>query len=641
MSNNPLITKFEKLVKDLNTIIFGDDDQDVILDDIVKPTISKWLRSIVTDLNDAIDIAVAAGAGANGWTAQLIVDESGETQQEINNKNKSDILIMQDSALILDSYQPAYSNAPLYTRFSTLAEAKAVYPAAVNLTDTIDRTVLQQAINDANGRRVITKSGREMYLNAVGPNPHGLAGDYCLVGNNAFDLISDGPTRTKLIVPTNTHGLIGMSDDISITNIHFHGASAPSADVGNMIQFAGGKRPKVKYCEFTNVADVAVGFTFHYFNAAAGMQAAMDAGTLSAFDMYQYGCYDYVYEGNIVNDGYGDGGIEIQAATKGVVRANDHKNMRGHGFRIVGAKDLDIYNNTGKDIGTAASFSAFLSFFSGALTRNGSRAWIYNENIRSWANNATNVKDAIHVGVGASDLRIFDNDIEAWNRGIYALFTNSDCRWGLKDSRIYRNKIRDAKGKYLQKGIVLEVGVGADKPVSGDLLNNVQIVDNEINFFYNGIQTINQTPTHNIVDSEINNKLVTINTSAGAPVTAINIQYMSGGDLSKSEANVSNGTELIVQNPTNVKFGKRPELKFTRSGGALTMQSRADLKTGQLVTVRTTGTLPAPLTVNTPYYLIVVDSKTVKLATSLTNAFVGTPVALTTDGEFHHYMAFI
>lgn len=84
MSNNPLITKFEKLVKDLNTIIFGDDDQDVILDDIVKPTISKWLRSIVTDLNDAIDIAAAAGAGANGWTTQLIVDASGLTQRKIN-----------------------------------------------------------------------------------------------------------------------------------------------------------------------------------------------------------------------------------------------------------------------------------------------------------------------------------------------------------------------------------------------------------------------------------------------------------------------------------------------------------------------------------------------------------------------------
>ena len=84
MSNSPLITKFEKLVKDLNTIIFGDDDQDVILDDIVKPTISKWLRSTVTNLNDAIDIASAAGAGSNGWTAQLIADAGGSTQQDIN-----------------------------------------------------------------------------------------------------------------------------------------------------------------------------------------------------------------------------------------------------------------------------------------------------------------------------------------------------------------------------------------------------------------------------------------------------------------------------------------------------------------------------------------------------------------------------
>ena len=84
MSNEPLITKFEKLVKDLNTIIFGDDDQDVTLDGIVKPTISKWQKSSSTDLNNAIDIAAAAGAGANGWTAQLIVDASGKTQQEIN-----------------------------------------------------------------------------------------------------------------------------------------------------------------------------------------------------------------------------------------------------------------------------------------------------------------------------------------------------------------------------------------------------------------------------------------------------------------------------------------------------------------------------------------------------------------------------
>lgn len=39
----------------------------------------------VATLQSAIDIAAAAGAGENGWTASLVVDSSGKTQQEINN----------------------------------------------------------------------------------------------------------------------------------------------------------------------------------------------------------------------------------------------------------------------------------------------------------------------------------------------------------------------------------------------------------------------------------------------------------------------------------------------------------------------------------------------------------------------------
>lgn len=41
----------------------------------------------IINLQNAIDIAAAAGAGKNGWTAQLIVDASGKNQQEINDYN--------------------------------------------------------------------------------------------------------------------------------------------------------------------------------------------------------------------------------------------------------------------------------------------------------------------------------------------------------------------------------------------------------------------------------------------------------------------------------------------------------------------------------------------------------------------------
>lgn len=117
-----LVKEFEKIVKSFNTIVFGDDDQDVVVDGITKPTISKIMLGIksqfnglklemtnlldssrdesniivsalrdlhdqgvtdITSLEQAIDIAAAAGAGANGWTAQLIVD-GDKTQKQIN-----------------------------------------------------------------------------------------------------------------------------------------------------------------------------------------------------------------------------------------------------------------------------------------------------------------------------------------------------------------------------------------------------------------------------------------------------------------------------------------------------------------------------------------------------------------------------
>lgn len=587
-----------------------------------------------------------------GLDASLVVDASGESQQIINDRVKiiqesinDRVEIIRDSAVILESYQPAYSNAPLSTRFSTLAEAKAVYPAAVNLTDTIDRTVLQQAINDANGRQVITKSGRDLYLNTVGVTPDGHAGEYCLLASNAVELRPDGSTRTRLIVPSDTHGLIGMSDDITVDNMHFYGDAVATSDIGHMIKFVKCKRPKVLNSKFTNVSDVAVNFGYHYTQAAAAMDIAIANGQLATFDMFQFGSSDFEYIGNVVDDCFGDGGVEVQASMRGKITRNDHRNCRYHGYRIVGCKDTDIYNNHGADIGTASTFSAMLSLFSGALTRNGNMAWMYNEDLRVHDNTGENVKDSIHMGIGGLNLSVFDNEIGAWNRGLYIFHTNPTCRYGLKDSRIYRNKLRGAKGKGQVYGAHLAVGVVAVKPSQGALLDNVDITDNDFDFSLKSMYTESQTPEHKIINSKINNRYFTsTSTSVASSATGTTLDYVENSDLSGGSNNIANGTELVITNPLGAnKYGKRDELKFTRSGDTLVMQSRANLKTGQLVTLRFTSgsALPAPLTINTPYYLIVVDTKTVKLATSLTDALAGTSIPLTSDTVLHNFMTFI
>ena len=40
----------------------------------------------ISSLQDAINTAAAAGAGGNGWTALLVADASGMTQQQVNDK---------------------------------------------------------------------------------------------------------------------------------------------------------------------------------------------------------------------------------------------------------------------------------------------------------------------------------------------------------------------------------------------------------------------------------------------------------------------------------------------------------------------------------------------------------------------------
>ncbi len=68
----------------------------------------------------------------------------------------------------------------------------------------------------------------------------------------------------------------------------------------------------------------------------------------------------------------------------------------------------------------------------------------------------------------------------------------------------------------------------------------------------------------------------------------------------------------------------------------LNTASTADLPTGQVVELTTTGTLPAPLLISTVYYVINEGPTTFQLAISLSNAEAGTKINVTTTGTGTH-----
>lgn len=65
----------------------------------------------------------------------------------------------------------------------------------------------------------------------------------------------------------------------------------------------------------------------------------------------------------------------------------------------------------------------------------------------------------------------------------------------------------------------------------------------------------------------------------------------------------------------------------------ITVTASPEIKTGRKIQLTTTGTLPTGLSLATDYYIIVVDSTHISLATSLANAYAGTAINLTGAGS--------
>ncbi|HCA5186193.1 TPA: hypothetical protein MW245_002058 [Acinetobacter baumannii] len=104
----------------------------------------------IDDLQDAIDIAAAAGAGANGWTDQLIVTSDGKTQKQWNDEVKT----------YLDNF-------PFYIPYSSLIDD---YADQIELAIQVGRPILFTQDATYVVKRKIAVNSLTKALNITGNN---------------------------------------------------------------------------------------------------------------------------------------------------------------------------------------------------------------------------------------------------------------------------------------------------------------------------------------------------------------------------------------------------------------------------------------------------------------------------------------
>lgn len=146
---------------------------------------------------------------------------------------------------------------------------------------------------------------------------------------------------------------------------------------------------------------------------------------------------------------------------------------------------------------------------------------------------------------------------------------------------------------------------------------NVQLLLELIDYYITPQSTASGTLIFYINDTSI--FPFTVNVSDLVGLTSGSTSVSSKRFEARSDVTVSADSENFTANDTN------DQLTVSRL-----------YKTGEKVRLTTTGTLPAPLIINTSYYVVYVDSTHIRLALSLQDAYSNTYIDLTDTGTGTH-----
>lgn len=593
-------------------------------------------------------------------SADKVFDDSGKTQQELNTAQRplnKWVSVAKGVIAFIDYYDPAYANVALSTRFPTLAAAQAVYPVATALTQNIDSVCVLQALADLKtkgGGTLLLRGGKELFFSlSDAAAPDGQDGKHCILVTDGVTITTDGAVKGKVNYPANNHGFMLKTQgrgNCEITNVAFN-TTGTVGTIGHHIKIVDSKFPKVHYCSFRGTSDAAIGTTLDN-----NVVLLPENWGNPNYNMFETGTQDIDFQHNQFYDCNKDGAVELMGSERGIVAHNTFYNAKGHGIRCVGNRNLQLVHNIGYNLGKyVADFSAMISAFSGAVTDATNFAKpLYNEGITIAFNRGYNVRDCIHLGIGAEGVVIHDNYFTYRGRAMYILHSGDEIgRWGIKgctirDNTFLLSKSLNGTEDGVRYGIVIERQTASDNlpPLGTHVIDDCTFVRNTIEYKDYGFRYGNGTENYRLNDLKAmsNTFLATDIAPTSTTVFGFQLNFLQGGEITDNTFNITNGNELIVYTLYNSpKFNNRRYLnRFNAtSTNRIAFTSKNSLLTGQMVVASTTGTLPTGLAVNTPYYIIRLDDTYFRLATSVANAFAGTAITITGNGVGIHYMTLI
>jgi len=490
--------------------------------------------------------------------------------------------------------------------------------------------------NDTAAIQAAADTGLDVYLPAgtylvtsQGNHPvTNLGTGYCIKTAVAGQRIyGAGRALTRINIPNNKNGIVIIHDDCMVSDLWVDGGGSNDGTESSSISSSGAglKRPIITRCKVTNFDD-------------SGIRIGYGTSPLSHSNIGTTGAQ---VTDNYLEDGIEGAGIEVIGARDAIVSGNIVRDTEEWGIRMVGcingtvsgntvvAGTLSCLNGISLESGTDAS-ATNPTYPSSALTCSGNTVTGYATGIR-----AAFMVDGLTIsGNNVTGATLYGIQIRGWTTADY----------NLRDVSIAANTIVMSGAS--TTGIYVRSSTNADGTGgTGKILDGFAITGNVISGYRDrAIYFFGASLDNNMRNGQVTgNTFLPYDSTDSATSDGVRAEYTSDVVIDGNTFKHANGREVFITS-TCVRTTRGPgktRYRVARDGNILkppigNTYGWAPV-TGQQYFIESTGTPPAPLAVNTPYWAILLTNGW-RACSSQANAFAGTWITLTDAGTGTHHV---